>query len=60
VVINTKTLIIENITNNMLQELEIYIQNMRENGDTDLRSIIHIIKKMQLDPDYYLTINEKF
>lgn len=44
----------------MLQELEIYIQNMRENGDTDLRSIIHIIKKMQLDPDYYLTINEKF
>lgn len=27
-----------------LEEIEAYIQEMRESGDTDLRQIIHVIK----------------
>jgi len=37
-----------------LEELLIYVQNMRENGNSDLRNIIYIINQLLSDKNYII------
>ena len=37
-----------------LDELIIYVQEMREEGNTDLRNIIYILNQLKTDKDYII------
>ena len=42
----------------VLSELEIFIQNLRENGENDLRIILHTLKRIKEDNNQILLINQ--
>lgn len=40
-----------------LVELIIYVQEMREEGNTDLRQIIYVLNQLKIDKDYVINDN---